>query len=91
MQGRVEEAIELYKDSLNRDPKGYLEALTHIGLALSYIETGDLNLAETELKSAIVAFPRLTARFLKSFYLYKDDEFVDKIVNQLVMIGLPKT
>ena len=85
LQGRFDEAEELLKRTLIRNPDFFY---SHILLAIIYIETGSLNQASTEIEEALKKNPDLSIAFLKETSPFKDQEINAQIEEGLRKAGL---
>ena len=85
LQGRFDEAEELLKRTLIRNPDFFY---AHILLAIIYIETGSLNQASTEIEEALKKNPDLSIAFLKETNPFKDQEINAQMEEGLRKAGL---
>ena len=85
LQGRFDEAEELLKRTLIRNPDFFY---AHILLAIIYIETGSLNQASTEIEEALKKNPDLSIAFLKETSPFKDQEINAQMEEGLRKAGL---
>ncbi len=89
--GRYEDALESYKQLLDRCEKGECPPLwAHVGLAGVYIELGREEEARHHAEEVLRLHPNFSLKTWRKGFAYKDSAHVDRLVETLQKAGLKK-
>jgi adenylate cyclase len=87
MLGRYKEAISAYKKAINLSPES---PYYHAGLAAIYFLTGREGEAQAEIAEAIKINPKFSLESYGKGELYKNPEYLDRVIDALRKAGLPE-
>jgi adenylate cyclase len=85
-QGRADEAIKIFQQILQRQPK-YHSALLY--LASAYVSLGQIANAKSAMKEALRINPGYSVRSAELFYLSSDESLKEAFLDRLRTAGLP--
>ena len=85
MLGQYEEAISICKEGLKRNPD---DMFTHMALAVSYIETGNVEEAHTSAAEVLRINPKVSLDWLAKMLPWKNKDQVARWIDDLREAGL---
>jgi adenylate cyclase len=85
MMGQYEEAISICKEGLKRNPD---DMFTHMVLAVSYIETGNVEEAHTSATEVLRINPKISLDWLAKMLPWKNKDQVARWIDDLRKAGL---
>jgi len=85
MLGKYEEAISICKKGLKRNPD---DLFTHMILAVSYIETGNVEKAHSSAAEFLRINPKMSLDYLAKMLPWKNKDQVARLIDDLRKAGL---
>jgi TolB-like protein len=91
MVGRYEEAIAIWKQFLERSLRGEFPPIyAHERLVINYARLDRMEEARTHAAEILKIKPDYTVEFYRKATPYKDQKYLDSLVNLLIKAGLPE-
>jgi len=89
-KGDYDEAITVARDGTASDESAFMEAVHHVSIAFAYADSGDLDAARQEMKTALELAPFLNIPMYRNLSHHRDPADLERFIAALQEAGLPE-